>query len=408
MKTIASLLALLLMTGCAKQELAPPSRPRPKSGLSFETKAPDDTPERQSLLDLSRGASVVSRTGESMLQFSALQAIDGDPGSWWATPPRDLPQSMIIALPARCRIDAVGIRTVEGGRFTAGHVQFDVSLDGRKFTPLATIKSADSGDAQWFDVTPTEAKRIRVTLVDAYAPEQDVHLCSVLARGAELEDAQSGDISGCWSVNGRATRFTRYEGHVSGVMEMGGRPLFFDGGSDGRVYRLNWIRGNDFGLAAITVSPDAAAMSGMQWHEEAIPFFFADSWFGARGKCGSTADRDDTALRLLQRVGRLSLFGLRFRDDGSLDAAASAPTVQWLSHFLEHSGARIVAHEFRQPTPERNREFARRELDALRQQLASAGSRVEFVARGSDSPRQTPVTQTMRAIYSSVDLEIRR
>src|SRR2546430_13001545 len=91
-KTIASLLALLLMSGYAKQELAPPSRPRPKSALSFETKAPDDTPERQSLLDLSRGATVVSRTGESMLQFSALQAIDGDPGSWWAPPPRDLPQ----------------------------------------------------------------------------------------------------------------------------------------------------------------------------------------------------------------------------------------------------------------------------------------------------------------------------
>src|SRR5207245_9066119 len=147
-KTTASLLALLLIAGCAKQELTPPSRPKPRSGLAFETKAPDDTPERQSLLDLSRGAAVLSRTGESMLQFSALQAIDGDPGSWWATPPRDLPQSMIIALPARSRIDAVGIRTVAGGRFTAGHVQFDGSLDGRQLTPLATINSAESGDAR--------------------------------------------------------------------------------------------------------------------------------------------------------------------------------------------------------------------------------------------------------------------
>lgn len=408
MRTIASLLAVLLMTGSTKQEPAAPAHPRPRSALSFQTKAPDDTPERQSLLDLSRGASIESRTGESMLQFSALQAIDGDPGSWWATPPHDLPQSMIVALPARSRIDAVGIRTIEGGSYTARHVQFDVSLDGRRFTPLVTIKSADSGDAQCFNVRPTAAKHIRVTLVDAFAPGQDVHLCSVLARGAELEKAQGGDISGCWSVNGRPARFTRSEGHVSGVMEMGGRPLFFDGGSDGRLYRLNWIRGDDYGLTAITVSPDGAAMSGVQWHEEAIPFFFADSWFGAHGKCGSTAERGDTALRLLQRVGRLPLFGLRFRDDGSLDAAASSPTLQWLSHFLEHNGARIVAHEFRQPTPERNKEFARRELDALRQQLASAGVRVEFVAQGSDSPRQTPVTQTMRAIYSSVDLEIRR
>jgi len=33
---------------------------------------------------------------------------------------------------------------------------------------------------------------------------------------------------------------------------------------------------------------------------------------------------------------------------------------------------------------------------------------VTFVARGSDAPRQNPDNDMMRAIYSTVDLEIRR
>jgi len=367
-------------------------------------KPPDDAAERQSLLDLSRGATVVSRTGEGMLQFSAVQAIDGDGASFWAPPPRDLPQSITFALAAQSRIDAVGLRTMTRGRSTVGHIRFDTSPDGVHFSPLKTIQSTETNDAQWFDVAATPATHIRVTILDRLTPDHDPHLCSVLVRGVELEKPHDADITGCWSINGRAARFTP----VSGVLELGHQPVFFHGGSDGRFYRFNWIRGNDYGVAALAVAADRGTMSGLQWHEEAIPFFFGDSWFGTRGTCsGATAYPRDAPSRMLQRSGRLSLFGLRFADDGSLDAKASALTLEWLRRFLSTKpNVRFVAHEFRQPTAGRNKEFAQKELDTLRRQLAV--DQVSFVAQGSDAPRQQPVTPLMRAMYSSVDLEIRR
>src|SRR4029077_1682992 len=182
---------------------------------------PDDAPERQSLLDLSRGATVVSRTGEAMLQFSAVQAIDGDGASFWAPPPHDLPQSITFALATRSRIDAIGLRTMTRG--PVGHIRFDTSLDGVHFSPLKTIQSTETNDAQWFDVAATPATHIRVTIIDSLSRDRDPHLNSVLVRGVELEKPHDADITGCWSINGSAARFTP----VSGVLELGHQPIFF-------------------------------------------------------------------------------------------------------------------------------------------------------------------------------------
>lgn len=386
MKRLIALAAALLLVQCAKPRPAVPAE---------QKKLVDDAQERMSLLDLTRGTAVVTRSGEALLEVSALRAIDGDPGSFWMTPPHELPQSMVVALPARSRIEQVGIRTVAGGGFTAKHVLFESSTEGRQFTPLTTITSADSNDAQWFSVTPSEATHLRVTMVNSPLPDHDVRLYSILARGAELEPPHPGDITGCWIVNGRNARFARRGARVIGILEMGRQPIRFDGGFDGRIYRLNWIRGNDYGMALISVAPDGQHLSGIEWHEEAIPMFFGDSWFGERQTCAtSIADSGEVMAALLRRTGRFSLY--------SVD-------VQLLRRFIPE--VRFVAHEFRQPTTERNREFSQRALDALRRQLERAGvnlNGVTFVAQGSDAPRQEPVTEAMRALYSSVDVEIRR
>jgi hypothetical protein len=70
-----------------------------------------------------------------------------------------------------------------------------------------------------------------------------------------------------------------------------------------------------------------------------------------------------------------------------------------------------VAHEFRQSDASRNRQIAEREIASLRkavEQLGTGLGRFEFVAAGSDSPRQVPESDAARAIYSSVEVEVRR
>ncbi len=180
------------------------------------------------------------------------------------------------------------------------------------------------------------------------------------------------------------------------------------------MLRLLWVRGLEFGYAAMTVSRDGKHLSGIDWHEEPIPLFFDDTWFGER--VGDAAPADETqrfADTFLRRSGRWPLFGLSFRADGSLDAAASETTLRVLVTLMTKPPGpiRFVSHEFREATAAANHTRAQRALDALRAELAHRGAdlaNVQFIAAGSDHPRQLAVTQPMRELYSSVDLEIQR
>ena len=374
MKRLA--IIVLLLVACAQEQPAP-------QAPVVTAAAPTDAAERENLLEAVRGATITSRTGEVLLDFSALRVLDSDPGSFWMNPPGDLPQSFTIALPAHSRIDKVGIRTISHGGFTAGHVMFESSMDGKSFTPVITLKSADTDNAQWFEVKPFDATSIRVTAIDGFLPKHDVRLDSVLAYGTEVEQPHPGNIDGCWSINGENARFGRSGNHVTGILETGKEPIHFDGGFDGRAIRLNWIRGNDYGMSLLTVSPDGQHLNGLNWHEEAIPMFFDTSWFGDRKPCvGAAPAAFDVPVALLKRIGRFSLY-----DTSELPRLSKLPNVQF------------VSHEFRFGSPDENRRMAQQALERLH---------LQGVAKGSDEPRQQPVTGVMRALYSTVDVEIRR
>jgi hypothetical protein len=401
-----ALLALLFIAGCSKP--APQSVAKPH----HSDKITDTVNEQTSLLDITRGATILSRTGEVALPVSAVNTIDGDAGSLWAPPPHDYPQSIVIALGARSRIDRVGIRSVTLGGFQPEHVNFERSLDGVSWQPLTTMTSRVVSEAQWIDVTPSEAAYLRVTVRDVKNPERDAHLQSLFAHGAETGARRELPIDGCWTINGIAAAFTQHGQRVFGVVNQR-IPILLTGGTDGRMWRFNWIRGNDYGYTALTIAPDGKTLSALNWHEEAIPLFAALPWYGERAACAQLKPRDDVTVRILRRAGHVSMFGLQFGADGQLLGDASREELQALANIGIGASVplRIVAHEFRQPDAKRNKAVAEREIASLRDALAKLGydsTHVEWIAAGSETPRQTPESNAARAIYSSVEVEVRR
>jgi hypothetical protein len=406
--TFPALLALLLIASCA----APPAPER--ASVQGSDKPPSDIiNEQSSLLDITRGATIVSRTGEAMLITSAINTIDGEIGSFWAPPPRDYPQSIVIALGARSRIDRIGFRTLVEGAYQANHLTFERSLDGTAWQPLGTMTARQVSEAQWLDVTPSEAAYLRVTVPDARHPVRDVRLRSLLVHGTETAPRIDPPINGCWSVNGDAAAFIQRGGRATGVLTQGALPVFLAGGTNGRIWRFNWIRGNDYGFTALTVSPDGSHLSALDWHEEAIPLFTAIPWFGERSSCSAPASRNDVPLAVLRRAGHVAMFALQVDAAGDLVVDASRDELQSLASTIHNApiATRIVAHEFRQPDTQKNKDFAEREIASVRKALETLGAdlgRTDFLAAGSDSPRQTPASDAARAIYSSVEVEVRR
>ncbi|HEV7429384.1 MAG TPA: discoidin domain-containing protein, partial [Thermoanaerobaculia bacterium] len=324
-----ALLALLLIASC--------SRPAPEKAAAKPdpTKTPTDIAnERSSLLDVSRGATIVSRTGEAMLITSAINTIDGDIGSFWTPPPHDYPQSIVIALGATSRIDRVGFRSLTALKYEANHVTFERSIDGANWQPLAAMTSRHISEAQWVDVAPAEAAYLRVTIPDAANADHDARLHSLFARGTEIAAPKNASIDGCWSINGETAKFAQRGARAIGVVNQDKQTFFLAGGTNGRMWRFNWIRGNDYGYTALTVSPDGKHLSALNWHEEAIPLFTALPWFGERSDCANATPRDDVPTALLHRAGRLSLFALQFDAYGNLLADASREELQALTNII--------------------------------------------------------------------------
>jgi hypothetical protein len=340
-----------------------------------------------------------------------MDTIDGEIETFWSSPPHDFPQSMVIALGARSRIDRIGIRSLAGG-LEVKSVTFETSLDGTTWQPLATIASKHVDVAQWQDVSAADAAYLRVTIPEALHAGSDARLNSLFAHGTEVAPHVEPALEGCWSVNGSAATFAQHGSHAIGVLTRGQQPVFLEGGSNGRLWRFNWIRGNDYGYTAVTIAPDGKHLSGLEWHEEAIPLFRGWPWFGEQTQCSAPTPRDDVNIAVLSRARHVALFGLQFDPSGHFLPNASREQLQSLTKMLGLAPpVTLVAREFRQPDARRNQEVAQREIDSLKAALTTLGtdmSRISFRAAGSEGPRHVPESDAARAIYSSIEVEVRR
>ncbi len=366
----------------------------------------------QNLLSLNAGAAVVSRTAEAMLDASAVRAIDTDLHTMWVSPPGDPQQTLVFSLPARARIDQVGLRGGSKAELLASAIRVDVSVDGQNFATVATVKPVVSEEPQMTRIPPVEAAYVRFVILGGGAY---VQIASVNASGTLLETPKPASMTGCFAINGFPASFVQSGAEVVGQVGAGTRLAIVEGGSDGRFYRFAWVRGLEFGLAAVSITPDGEHVSGIVWHEEAIQQqqFFAADWLGDRVPCDKPAPPAISVFRTyLERFQRFPLFGLRFDETGKLHEEDSAATLSRVTAFLSANPnlpVRFVAHELQHSTPDGNRRIAQARIDSLRAALQKNGvklANVTFVVLGEEKPRREATIDLTRAMYSSVDLEL--
>ncbi len=395
----------LLVAFCAPREGAKAPAPKPAAAAA-KAAAPN-------LLSMTAGAAVVSRTAEALLDASAVRAIDTDPGTMWVSPPDDPKQTLIFSLPGRANITAVGIRKGLRPELRPVAVQIDASLDGQTFTPLTTIKPSKGDAPDIVRVLPAEAAFLRFSVLGGQ--DRYVQIAEVEADGAQIGVPPLPSLNGCYSVNGAAASFVQNGSDVAGEVALGSQTTVLEGGSDGHFFRFAWIRGKEYGLAAISVTPDGQHLSGIVWHEEAIQQtqFMAPDWLGDRAACEHPSAPSASVFRsYLQREHRFPLYGLRFDPSGRLHEEDSAATLSRVTAFLSANPrlpVRFVAHELLHSTPDENRRIAQARVDSLRAALLKNGvnlANVTFLAPGADTPHRQATTTLTRAMYSSLDLEV--
>ena len=302
---------LLLFAACRKAE--PPALPPAQSivdDIDF------DDIGGPNLLSLARGASVVSRTAEQTLETSAVHAVDGDWLTFWRSPPGGPEQTFVFSLPARARIDRIGVLTPPGRGETPPQLRFEASDDGVAWREIQTLSLKEQREPQIASVPPFEASYLRVQ-TSGTGPYYTA-IRSLIAKGQEIAQTKQPPIEGCWQINGMTAHFVQRGTNVAGVIG-NDPPMYILGGANGRTIRLTWLRGEMWGPAIITLDPARRALSGERWHETVRDQDSGDGWFGVPSQCEAVAlDEMEIAAAMLKRAGKWTAYG-----ESALDTIAA-------------------------------------------------------------------------------------
>lgn len=368
--------------------------------------------DRDNLLNIALGASVVSRTAESELESSALHAIDGMSNTGWSAPIGDANQTLVYSFGAPVRIDRIGV--VTSASPAPESIRFSASADGVNWREVHVAKPREADRPQVAQVEPFEANFLRVE--PKHATAKQVHIASLQAYGEETYPPTPRRFDGCWTINGQQAmlvqRGARVTGAIRGLAQ--GDPItVIDGGTDGRVLRLMWMRGTMWGYAAATLSFDGRALTALTFHQDPYTGYVGRAWSGER--CEARAElAGATPFEFLGRTERWTLSGLAFDEREQIIETLSRDTLATLANLVSTAPPaqrfRIVSYEFRHAAEE-NRQRTVARIESLRSILQSNGldvARIDFVAAGDEhaQAREETVFAVQRLLWSRIDLEL--
>ena len=334
-----SLFLVLAASACRPKSEAP-SNPHP------QTAQPGSESDAGNLLGFPSGAVILNRTGELSLGTSALNAVDGDKGTVWSTPPGDIHQSMTIALPARSRIDQVGLSNgnLALKQRAIQRLRFEGSDDGIGFRLLKDLEVPTLAPHQVTRIDPADVNYVRVSILSSFSSTEAADVVGIEARGRALEPPVRGSVAGVWDVNGETARFAAGSSAFHGVIETS-PPTHIEGGWDGRIMRFLWFRGEEYGSGLLSVDPRSVALNGFLWYREPIPPFLGEPWFGERKAGAEGAVPAPRVIEtFLQHTGRVPVYQIEFDQRNNLVPGSDASPFQRALR-LRPKGMNINFHE---------------------------------------------------------------
>ncbi len=403
--------AALVALACGPEaEVTPPSEAAVQKHDQPAVEIPADL-DAGNLLNVAAGAAVVSRTAELDLENSAAHAIDGIASTRWSSPAGDANQTLVFSLGAPARINKLGVFTNATAGELPDRIRFSASADGASWREVHVATPKVSKQTQLDAVPPFETQFLRVETVATRAKE--THISSVHAVGEEIYAPQLKRFGGCWTIDGRPALLVQRGARITGVIgDYHGGPTttVVDGGTDGRVARLMWMRGPQWGYAAVTLTPDARELSAVTFHQNPLAGYVGRAWFGQRCTQQYTvtgAPPED----FIARTGFWTLAGVAFDEREQVIESLSRATLDDVVRVIAAKPShrfRIVAHEFRFGKEE-NRQRTASRIASLRSILQAAGideKRVEFVPAGDEWDIAEPGYAVQRLLWSRIDLEV--
>ncbi|HEX8616932.1 MAG TPA: hypothetical protein VF911_05015, partial [Thermoanaerobaculia bacterium] len=285
--------------------------------------------------------------------------------------------------------------------------RFSTSADASTWREVQVFEPKATNDRQLTNVPPFETNFLKVEVVEP--KERYAHLFSVHALGEEIGPPELKSFDGCWTINGQQAVITQQGARVTGVIQSDPVTVL-DGGTDGRVARLMWMRGPQWGYAAVTLTADQRALSALTFHQNPLTGYVGRAWFGTRCESGQKLETAPP-VHFLNQSGQWTMSGLAFDDREQLVETLSRSTLDELVNLMKLAPSqrfRIVAHEFRFGKEE-NRQRTVARMASLRAALDARAvdwSRLELTPSGDEWPIAERVFAVQRLLWSRIDLQL--
>lgn len=398
---VLCLMMLLLISRCDRVE--PPAE-------ETKTPAPAVEPtEKNNLASILRGATIMSRTGEASLDFSALAAFDSDRGTVWSTPPVNLEQSVTIALPVRSRVEEIAVWNDSTLAARAIRTfEFSTSVDGETFSEPRRLQVPKQAAAHLFPF-PVEASFIRFTPIDTYGETTVLDVPSIEVRGRELERFRPRSLAGSWRINDAPAFFEESGSRSRGVIQLE-PPMYVDGGWHERMFRFLWVRGKKEGVGFFTLDPSSRHLSGFWWFATPARVSSGLAMFGDKqSDGGASTDTANVLKSHLERTRRIPLLQLSLHKSVEENASILREIIALIS---ANPSARFViaSRNWTGDTFEERQRLAEQQLASFRQMFAEVApqtlANLSFAAVGEKEIPQDSDQPLARLLMTRLELEL--
>ena len=377
--------------------------------------------EEKDVLDLTRGAVVLSATSQYNEKWSALSLLDGTHTTGWCSAKdTPYPNTFIIELaqPLGLNIFVLDNSSAEESSHP-GISACEFELHASATSPeegfrLVLSGEAAQGERKEFSLKePVEARWLKLVILSNWGHPSYTELMELEAYGdtaGEVPEQES--LQGVFDTNYNLVQFNQEGTHVEGCYDWDEGVL--SGSTDGRVVQFEWREdgGRQVGSAVMVLSSDGNLLNGL-WYEKGQ---LQGIWFGNR----VTDDRKPKCQlrgqqwigKALQESGRVILYGIYFDSDSAELKPESEETLgEVLAVLEEQTSLRVVVegHTDSTNTDEYNLKLSERRAQAVVSWLAEHGingGRLEAKGYGESQPVADNATPQGRALNRRVEMAV--
>lgn len=405
--------------------------------------AQEETPEQNAfnVLSIPNGAYVLkapptynssAQSANKISKWSKEAIIDGSNlKGWSSTEGYDEPMEFVFELSEECIIEKFGFNN-ECEKNYPGICAKKIKVEISTTSPVADYKTVLSdkleefAPTKYFEIEPTEARWIKVTILSNHGFEKFTELMEIEAWGKYIvDDIKSNNLTGDWTSTWGTVSIRQKGSSIKGCYAYR-NGIIKNAGMDRRILNFTWVEDEGkrpAGKAILVVNEEGTRLNGIWCYGEDLSEY--GTWvFKRKGekptRCYQKPEVEKDTVKQnqlkeeIEATGKLTVYGINFETNSANIKPESFTTLDEIFDMLNDNKSMqliINGHTDSKGAAEYNKKLSTNRAESVKTYLVEKGivaDRLESFGKGEEEPVADNETQLGRAANRRVELILKR